>query len=71
MCAISARVRPNRRARPTKASRPSVPAGYRRYPDALRLGAGTIPRASYKRSALRLTPLVADTSPARNQSGML
>jgi hypothetical protein len=40
------------------------------YPDAVRLGAGTIPRASYRRSALRLTPLLADTSPARIPSLM-
>src|SRR5215510_11754387 len=63
ICAISERVRPSRRARPTKARRSTVSDGYTRYPAGVRRGVGRMRRASLSRSAFRPTPLLAASFP--------
>src|SRR5215468_2531681 len=63
MWRISFNVRPSRRAWVTKCRTPKTSASYTRYPAGVRRGFDTMPRASYRRRALRLTPLRVATSP--------
>lgn len=71
MWRISFNVRPSRRAWVMKCRTPRTSASYTRYPAGVRRGFDTMPRASYRRSALRLTPLRVATSPmVKRCSGM-